>query len=539
MRVIIADDEQKVCQLIYDLVHWDDYGMTVVGMAYNGLDTLDLIKKQRPDLVITDIKMPGCDGLELIRRAKDLQEKMDFIIISGYRFFEYAQNAIKYGVSDYLLKPIKQEELTNTLKKMQEKYNARQERMTEENALRSQIKESRKHARQDFLLEYLQDGRKMDAGGDIRFFNNRYCLEFREGSFTVFTIKIDYDYREQYGKGIELISAKAAYLIRQALEEYCYDMECCAKGNGLWCIVNYKPEQEKSIKKKIRQAFSEIAVQRTVFPQFSFTCGIGAMVREAGAIGNAFLTAEEAAEERLVKGTGKAIEYGSILDHTYVNQYENSRLIDHTLKNLRNHVTALDAEAMTGELRTLEKELSGHIRGHELWMLARQIGSSFVLYMKENKYHGQAVELFYDDFIERSSCCCSMRTLFSCLSQCMGNCLVRIAEDKKQEGIKPIRMAKTYILKNYMTSITLEEMGRITGFNASYFSLLFKKETGKNFGEYIAEVRMEKAKEMLKETDESIAAICGNVGYSDIKHFTKSFKQETGLKPSEYRKLYS
>ena len=134
MRVILADDEQKVCQLIYDLVHWEDYGMTVVGMAYNGLDTLDLIKKQRPDLVITDIKMPGCDGLELIRRVKDLQEKMDFIIISGYRFFEYAQNAIKYGVSDYLLKPIKQEELINTLKKMQEKYNARQERMTEENA---------------------------------------------------------------------------------------------------------------------------------------------------------------------------------------------------------------------------------------------------------------------------------------------------------------------------------------------------------------------------------------------------------------------
>ena len=539
MRVILADDEQKVCQLIYDLVHWEDYGMTVVGMAYNGLDTLDLIKKQRPDLVITDIKMPGCDGLELIRRVKDLQEKMDFIIISGYRFFEYAQNAIKYGVSDYLLKPIKQEELINTLKKMQEKYNARQERMTEENALRSQIKESRKHARQTFLLEYLQDGRKMDARGDVRFFNNRYCLEFREGSFTVITIKIDYDYREQYGKGIELISAKAAYLIRQTLEEFCYDMECCAKGNCLWCIVNYKPEQEKSIKKKIRQAFSEIAVQRTVFPQFSFTCGIGETVREAGAIGNAFLTAEEAAEERLVKGPGKAIEYGSIFNHTYVNQCENSKLIDHTLKNLRNHVIALDADAMTGELSTLEKELSGHIWGHELWMLVRQISSSFVLYMKENKYYGQAVELFYDDFIERSSCCGSMRSLFSCLSQCMGNCVVRIAEDKKQEGIKPIRVAKTYIQKNYMTSITLEEMGRITGFNPSYFSLLFKKETGKNFGEYILEVRMEKAKEMLKETDESIASICENVGYSDIKHFTKSFKQGTGLKPSEYRKLYS
>lgn len=539
MRVIIADDEQKVCQLICDLVHWEDYGMTVVGMAYDGLDTLDLIKKQAPDLVITDIKMPGCDGLELIRRAKKQQETIDFIIISGYRFFEYAQNAIKYGVSDYLLKPIKQEELINTLKKMQEKYSARRERQTEENTLRSQIKESREWARENFLLEYLQDGRQMDMKADIRFFNNRYCMDFKEGSFNVFTVKIDYDYREQYAKGIELIFVKAAYLIRQALEECCYDMECCTKGNSLWCIINYDPEQEKNIKKKIRQAFSDISVQRTVFPQFSFTCGIGNMVREAGVIGNAFLTAGEAAEERLVRGTGKVIEYGNTYDNNYVNQAENSHLIDRTLKNLRNHVMALDADAVAEELKILEKELSGYIRGHDLWMLIRQISSSFVLYMRENKFHGQVLDLFYDDFVERSSCCGSMRSLFSCLSECMRNCMVRIAEDRKQEGIKPIRVAKTYILKNYMTSISLEEMGRITGFNASYFSLLFKKETGKNFGEYISEVRMEKAKEMLKETDESISSICGNVGYSDIKHFTKSFKQETGLKPSEYRKLYS
>lgn len=97
----------------------------------------------------------------------------------------------------------------NTLKKMQEKYNARQERLTEENALRSQVKESRKRARENFLLGYLRDGWKMDVRGDIRFINNRYCMEFMEGSFTAFIIKIDYDYREQYGKGIELISAKA------------------------------------------------------------------------------------------------------------------------------------------------------------------------------------------------------------------------------------------------------------------------------------------------------------------------------------------
>ncbi len=115
----------------------------------------------------------------------------------------------------------------------------------------------------------------------------------------------------------------------------------------------------------------------------------------------------------------------------------------------------------------------------------------------------------------------------------------KIIEDKRQSDTKPIRDAKQFIQDNYNRQITLEEVSGKVGFNATYFSSLFKKETGYTFLEYLSEVRINKAKELLKDTNYSVMVICENVGYSDIKHFTKTFVKHTNLKPNEYRKLYS
>lgn len=118
IKVIVADDEEKVCSLICKLADWKAFDMEVVSTAYNGIEALERIKTLEPDVVITNIRMPGYDGIELIARAKEINEHIEFIIISGHRHFEYAQSAIKYGVSDYLLKPINKVELSDTLEKI-------------------------------------------------------------------------------------------------------------------------------------------------------------------------------------------------------------------------------------------------------------------------------------------------------------------------------------------------------------------------------------------------------------------------------------
>lgn len=100
-KVIIADDEPKVSQLIKNLIDWEALNLEHAATAHDGYEALELIKKHNPDIVITDVRMPGYDGIELIKNAKEFNQDIDFIVVSGYQHFDYAYNAIKYGVNSY------------------------------------------------------------------------------------------------------------------------------------------------------------------------------------------------------------------------------------------------------------------------------------------------------------------------------------------------------------------------------------------------------------------------------------------------------
>lgn len=122
IKVIIADDEEKICRLINQLIDWEALDMEVVAIVHNGIDAVKMIETIKPDIVITDIRMPGYNGLEMIENVKQNNIHSEFIIISGYRHFEYAKRAIKFGVKEYLLKPINKLELMSALEGLRKEY---------------------------------------------------------------------------------------------------------------------------------------------------------------------------------------------------------------------------------------------------------------------------------------------------------------------------------------------------------------------------------------------------------------------------------
>ena len=109
IRIVIADDEQNICEMLKRLIRFDDLGLELIGMVSNGEDLRNVIVKEKPDIVITDIHMPVMDGLEVIRWCNENGCKTNFIVLSGYHQFEYAYNALKYKVNDYLLKPLNED----------------------------------------------------------------------------------------------------------------------------------------------------------------------------------------------------------------------------------------------------------------------------------------------------------------------------------------------------------------------------------------------------------------------------------------------
>ena len=170
LKVVIVDDEERICQLIQALVKWDEMGMQVAGMAHNGIEACEIVRKVSPDILITDIRMPGCSGLELIEKVKNSCPELEIIVISGYAHFEYAQQAIRFGVGHYLLKPINKAELTEILEKLKKKISQRRESEKNKEELIQRAQKNESHMRSRFILE-LFDGNTFDrnAGRELSY----------------------------------------------------------------------------------------------------------------------------------------------------------------------------------------------------------------------------------------------------------------------------------------------------------------------------------------------------------------------------------
>lgn len=134
--------------------------------------------------------------------------------------------------------------------------------------------------------------------------------------------------------------------------------------------------------------------------------------------------------------------------------------------------------------------------------------------------------------------CVTCKEAFEQLASFLGSDLAKLLEQQNQAQAKPVREAKQYLQAHYNDPVRLEDISNMVGFNATYFSTLFKKETGENFSDYLIGLRVKRAKTLLMDTEEAVSDISEQVGYTDLKYFTRIFKRVTGLTPSEYRKLY-
>lgn len=409
MKVLIADDEDRVCRLIYRLIKWDELDMEVAAIAHNGLEVLSMIEEHRPDIVITDIRMPGLDGLEMIRRAKELDGTLEFIIISGYRHFEYAQNAIRYGAGDYLLKPVKEAELYSVLERMRNQYQMRHNQITQEERYKALIQNNRDRLRTTFFTDVVLKHSAPERINSLEWINETYHYEFSEGYFQIVILKVD-SIAFNREENLDYIQKKIVDLAGKKLKALVFDKEYFLEESRCMILLNYRPEKEMEIYKAFKSLINELMLQNDIFESLKVTAGLGSTEKEA---------------------------------------------------------------------------------------------------------------------------------VFDFVSEVILTSMVEAVKRKQEEGKRPIREAKNYIRLHYKDALTLEKVSGVVDLNASYLSALFKKETGKTFLEYLTKVRMDKAKEMLKETNETISAICQEVGYSDTKYFVKCFQKYTGLKPNQYRKVYS
>lgn len=527
IKVLIADDEERICQLIKALVDWDAMELELVGFAHNGLEAGELVEKLRPDILITDIRMPGCSGLDLIQRIKESAKDLEIIVISGYAHFEYAQQAIRYGVGDYLLKPINRAELSATLEKLKG-------RIGEKRALEQNKEELLRKAQQDAQRMRLNLIRDLLGQQSLQLsmqsLEETYHLQVRPGLFQAFWLKMDCAKDSLSESSISAVMEKAQNILERELKKKCFEMVLAVKGFSCIGILNYERGQQERIRKSLKTCLNQLELQKSLFHPICFSLAAGSAFEDPGLLAGSVRESSELVQDRIVKGTGRLLE-----PRGNSSGLRESRILEKYLREVAHAADALDTGQLDAAAELLLNEVRGmkDVRGYEIFELVHSAAEIFAV---RTQMPDRAKQL--EKFKKQCSQCSSTEEVFECLCTFQNEYIRECLQKRENDTVRPIRKAKQYIQNHYNEPITQEEVSSVVGLSPAYFSVLFKKTEGEGFAKYLINVRMEQAKILLRESNVPVSEICRKVGYNDLKHFTHTFEKSVGVKPATYRKLY-
>ena len=526
LRVLIADDEERICQLIMALGEWQHLGIEVVGTAGNGPDALAMVNALSPDILITDIRMPGCDGLKVVEEAHKVLPQLEVIVISGYAQFDYAQTAIRFGVGEYLLKPINRDALNHSLEKMVARCCFR---MKNENAIET-LMENCDDDRQLLRAKLVGDllaGRL--TAPDAEALAHTYHFTATADAYQILLVKMDFDPGHFSEQSLAVVREKVQGSVAPIVAAVCADAMLDFADACMVCVLNYPQERQETLRQQLRAGLNQLVAQKGLFGQVEFSMALGALCDSPVALGLSLAGVQNLLAERLIEGTGRLLEgeagKSGILELDFQTRY--TAAATHALDVMS------EAEADAAAAVLAEAAAVTGARGWELLALTRIAGLMFVTRLSADNS-----EAVLQEFNRRCAQCAVTAELFECLRTLQRTQLTLAQQRLRDRDTQPIRNAKLYIRKNFAQPITLEEVSDAIGFSVNYFSTLFKKETGEGFTKYLTRIRMDEARAMLRDGNQPVAEICRCVGYGDLKHFTRTFKAETGLTPGEYRKLY-
>ncbi len=512
MKVVIADDEERVCSLICALIDWDGLGLEKAGTAYDGISALSLIEKEKPDLVITDIRMPGMDGLELIKKAKQLLPDLQFIIISGHRQFDYAQTAITYGVAEYLLKPIKKVQLEETLLRMRKVYDQQLMVQSQSHALKKQMQKDRTYLIQTSLSTFVKTGQIQTMAP---WFSppNRACICL---------VGIQGQSKMQVARHLN------AHL-EEVFEQDPHAGGIVYDAQGLAIYWTYPSVERPWVNHQCALVLELIKNQALVFQEIRATLAKGIEVETLEALPDSLLSARQALQERLVNGH-QALYQATDIDRTDLSPY---------LKNVscafQQACVQEEEEAPAFCAELLKRMNKENLSAYQVAYILCTSFEQAVQFLREQRLENQDVQNL-SNALQDAATLTELKQQY-CIA--MKGLLGLNRQHRDLLLSKPIRLAQTYMMQHYHDElISLESVSEQVHLNSSYFSALFKKSTGQGFTEYLLDLRINKAKELLVETNTPIIQIAKEIGYHDPKHFTKVFKKVCQIKPIEYRKLY-
>jgi len=534
-KLLIVEDEAEVRYGIRNNIDWRSMGFEVMAEAGNGREALDLIENTKPDVVITDITMPIMDGLELSCILRKEYPTIRTIILTGYDDFRFAQRAIKYGVSDYLLKPVLPDDLSKLMLRIKDEIDAEIAEKEDIQKLRLYYQQSIPIIKDKFLTSLITARTDND---EIE--NKKASLELDlEGEgFAAAAASIDSESAggwDNDGNDSELLKFAILNIAQEIIRKHSMG-EVFFHVNNLAFILKFDKYDIESNYQSAYTLLEEIRQSVERYLKVTITLGIGNICNSLQKINESYRTAVTALDYKLIMGGNRVIYIGDIEPQTTYNlvydEIKERNLINSikfgTKKDVSKAVEALFNEigVCTASLKECQLYLLEILASIAKLSRSFQIDTDDIIKIDHNLF----IEIFSLDNI------CDIRNRIEeiCL-----NAMERIQSNRKTNTEKIMDQAKAYIEKNYRDyNLTIQKISNYLHISSSYFSMIFRKEAGETFLNYLIGIRIKAAKELMQDPDLKIFEIAERVGYPDLNYFSYFFKKNTGMSPREYRNNY-
>ncbi|HEY0828863.1 MAG TPA: response regulator [Bacilli bacterium] len=531
-KLIVVDDEEMIREGIVNSVPWNDMGFEVVGVAGNGLEALERIKIHKPDIVLTDIRMPEMNGIELIEHLHSNYPDMVLLILSGYSEVGYLKQAIKNKVTDYLFKPSNYEEFTEVFKKLRSFLDEEKKKQIESNKLKEQLRDSLPYMREKFL-NGLVHGRYKNYKSILRKIEY-YGVGLMGEAFIAAIIEIDNYYlltKDYSEERKELLKYSVQNISNEIGNRNKLGFFFLGNNDEIVGILD-----SNASAKAITTAIEEIQENILKITKSTISAGIGDKCTDITEIALSYRRAVLALSQKTFLGTESLIFYKDI--ENLENQDHPKYVFD------TDQIVNIVFYGREGEIRGALEQVFEKFE-HKLIKQNDYIDKLCLELLFTISRHAQAMNIRIEEIMDsKNSSFLEIYKLDSIYSKktwlhdILMDIMNRVKDLKNNNASKLIEEVKKYMTIHFANnSISLEMVAEKVNKNSAYLSKLFKIETGENFIDYLTKLRIDKAKELLADISVKAYEVSKMVGYADVSHFTKVFKRVTGINPSEYREL--
>lgn len=535
IKVFLVEDEMVIRRGIKNSIDWEKEGYIFCGEASDGELAYPMIIKEKPDILITDIRMPFMDGLELCKLVKKELPNIKILILSGYDEFDYAKEAIRLGVTEYLLKPISSGKLLEALNGVSESIRREKEDKDLVRKYMEEMRENTEHEKQKFFEQMIAGNLSM---ADALETGKKYEMNLSAGMYNLLLFR--FTLGEENRKSGELLG-EAEYAIEKLTErlEYVFEFQRGVEG---WAFL-LMADNEEQMSERVKGLSKDLEEIMKNYSTIAYFGGIGQPVARLRELEESFREAERALAARFTMELNRIISVEDIrmaqnvdtlddIEITSFGEIEKTRtMLEKFLNNGAEDEIDEFVDVYINELP--EENLKSVLMRQYIIMDAYIVMMSFCEKIEgiEGEMQAQSEEL--KNSMKTSQTLEEIKNYIRMLLKKIIGVRDTISGRRYSDIIE---IAKDQIRKTYMSDeISLNTIAAEVGMSPSYFSSIFSKEMGKTFVEYLTEIRMDRAKELLMCSSMKTSEIGYEVGYKDPHYFSYIFKKTQNCTPKEFR----